>query len=153
MKASTHPPDWKEVKAYRNCFVCGADNKDGLQVKFYSDGKVARAEFVPTERFSGYKNIFHGGVMAALLDEVMIKTVIANDRVAVTTRMSLSYKRPAKVGEKILFRGEIVESKKKIVRTKGEARNDEGELLAEATADFFIVEGKLKEKLSESLER
>ncbi len=144
---------WKEVKAYSHCFVCGEKNSTGLRVKFYSDGKIAKAEYEPTEQFSGYKNIFHGGVMAALLDEVMIKTVIANDLVAVTTRMSLSYKRPARVGEKILLQGEIVENRKKIVKTKGEARNSEGELLAEASGEFFIVEGELKEKLLESLER
>jgi len=144
---------WKEVKAYSHCFVCGEKNRAGLRVKFFSDGKIAKAEYQPTEQFSGYKNIFHGGVMAALLDEVMIKTVIASDLVAVTTRMSLSYKRPARVGEKILLQGEIVENRKKIVKTKGEARNQEGELLAEARGEFFIVEGELKEKLLESLER
>lgn len=144
---------WREVKAYSHCFVCGEKNSTGLRIKFFSDGKVAKAEYEPTEQFSGYKNIFHGGVMAALLDEVMIKTVIANDLVAVTTRMSLSYKRPARVGEKIHLQGEIVEDRKKIVKTRGEARNSEGELLAEASGEFFIVEGKLKEKLLESLER
>jgi uncharacterized protein (TIGR00369 family) len=144
---------WKEVKAYSHCFVCGEKNSTGLRIKFYSDGKVAKAEYEPTEQFSGYKNIFHGGVMAALLDEVMIKTVIANDRVAVTTKMSLAYKRPAKVGEKIFLKGEIVESRKKIVKTKGEARNREGELLAEAEGEFYVLEGELKEKLLESLKR
>ena len=143
----------KEVKAYSHCFVCGEKNQTGLQVKFYSDGKVVMAEYVPTERFSGYKDIFHGGVMAALLDEVMIKTLIAKEWVAVTTKLSLFYKRPAKLGEKIILKGEIIQNRKKIVTTKGEARNKQGELLAEAKGEYFIIEGELKEKLLESLER
>ena len=57
------------------------------------------------------------------------------------------------MGEKILLKGEIVESRRKIVKTKGEARNQEGELLAEAKGEFYVLEGELKEKLLESLER
>ena len=143
----------KEVKAYSHCFVCGEKNQTGLQVKFYSDGKVVTAEYLPTKGFSGYKDIFHGGVMAALLDEVMIKTLIAKEQVAVTTKLSLSYKRPAKLGERIILKGEIIQNRKKIVTTKGKAQNQKGELLAEAEGEYFIIEGELKEKLLESLER
>ena len=143
----------KEVKAYSNCFVCGEKNQYGLQVKFYSDGKITTAEFTPTEKVSGYKNVFHGGVMAALLDEVMIKTLIANDWLAVTSRMTLSYKKPANMGEKILFKGEIVENRKKLVTTKGTATTSTGELLAESEGIYFIIEGEFREKLKESLER
>lgn len=153
MKAgSSELRPWPEVKAYSHCFVCGEKNSSGLRVKFYSDGKVARAEFTPTEKSAGYKDLFHGGLLAALLDEVMIKALIANDWVAVTTKMSVSYKRPAKVGEKILLKGEIVENKRRVVSTKAEAANKEGELLAEATGKYYIVEGELKQKLLESLE-
>lgn len=151
--AVTKTERWREVKAYTHCFVCGEENSTGLRIKFYSDGKTTRAEYTPSEHFSGYKDIFHGGVMAAILDEVMIKTLIANDWVAVTREMSVTYKRPAKLGERILLEGEIVSHKRKIVATKGKAINSEGEVLAEAEGKYFIVEGEFKEKLLKSLKR
>ncbi len=154
MKSAVSQPDkWREVKAYTHCFVCGEQNLTGLRIKFYSDGKITRAEYTPSEHFSGYKDIFHGGVMAAILDEVMIKTLIANDWVAVTREMSITYKRPARLGEKIHLEGEISSQKKKLVATKGKAINSEGEILAEAEGKYFIVEGEFKEKLLESLKR
>jgi acyl-coenzyme A thioesterase PaaI-like protein len=91
--------------------------------------------------------------MAAILDEVMIKVLIANDWVAVTREMSVRYKRPARLGEKIILEGVIIAQKKKIVVTKGRAVNPDGEMLAEASGRYYIVEGEFKEKLLESLKR
>jgi len=55
------------------CFACGKDNSDGLQLKFkYSeDGSKAETTYIPPEKFQGWKDIVHGGIITTLLDELM----------------------------------------------------------------------------------
>ena len=55
----------------RHCFVCGIANPFGLGLRFYQTGlgEVAAEVTVP-EHFQGYPGIVHGGVVAAMLDEI-----------------------------------------------------------------------------------
>ena len=142
----------KEIDKYKYCFVCGDKNPNGLKVKFFAEGEVAKAEYVAGSDFQGYKDIFHGGILAALLDEVMIKAILAKDIVVVTASMEISFKKPVKVGEKILLTGKILEQKKRIITTEGKACLKNGEVVATATGKYFVAEDKLKEKLQKSLE-
>lgn len=65
------------MKSYPQCFVCGDKNPFGLNVAFYvKDNKVV-AEYTAGSHFQGYKDILHGGILSALLDEVMIRAVLA----------------------------------------------------------------------------
>ncbi len=143
----------QEVKKYSECFVCGDKNPIGLQVKFFMDGEIAKAEYIAGNDFQGYKNIFHGGILSALLDEIMIKAIIAKDIFTVTTKMEINFKKPVRIGEKILLTGKILEQKKKIITAEGKACLENGEIVAEAIGKYFVVEKELKEKLEESLER
>ena len=62
----------------------------------------ASAEFTPTKSFEGYKNILHGGILSTLLDEVMIKSIIAKEILTVTSQIEVKFKRPAIIGEKLI---------------------------------------------------
>jgi len=53
------------------CFVCGSANPRGLGVRFEVENGVVTTRFVPHRDHCGYNDRVHGGVMAALLDEVM----------------------------------------------------------------------------------
>ncbi len=77
----------KEIVKYSGCFVCGDLNECGLRAGFYYDGRQAVAEVEVGRRFEGYRGICHGGIIAALLDEAMIKAILAIDRYAVTAEL------------------------------------------------------------------
>ena len=79
------------IRRYSNCFVCGDQNETGLKVDFYYEGGVAKGEYVPEDRFQGYKDILHGGIISSLLDEVMIKSVIAKDLMVVTAQIEVRF--------------------------------------------------------------
>ena len=68
----------KVIQRYSHCFVCGDKNDIGLKLDFYEKDGKARAEFTPEKKFEGYKDILHGGILSSLLDEVMIKSILAN---------------------------------------------------------------------------
>ena len=63
-----------------HCFVCGRNNPYGLHLKFYesSPGEVI-VEYTVPEQFQGYPGVVHGGVVAAILDEVTGRTQMGGD--------------------------------------------------------------------------
>ncbi len=141
----------EEVKKYPHCFVCGDKNPSGLKVLFFKENGYVRAEYQSQEYLEGYKGIFHGGIIATLLDEVMIKAVIAEDIVCVTRKLEVKFKKPLYIGERIILTGKIVENRGKIVKTRGEIRNTENELIAFGAGEFFVAGPELEEKLLKSL--
>ena len=53
------------------CFVCGRRNGRGLRMSFYDDGQqCVWSDYTVTEEYQGYPGIVHGGIIAAMLDEV-----------------------------------------------------------------------------------
>jgi acyl-coenzyme A thioesterase PaaI-like protein len=142
----------REVVRYRGCFVCGRDNIIGLNLNFHSDGKTVRTKWFPDRRHEGYKGIVHGGLLAAVLDEVMIKAILAKDIRCVTASMEVKYKAPAEVGDELLFEGRMTEQKGRIILTVGWARNSKGIVVAQATGKYMTVPGDLDKRLATSLE-
>jgi acyl-coenzyme A thioesterase PaaI-like protein len=142
----------REVVRYRGCFVCGQDNIIGLNLNFHSDGETVRTKWFPDRRHEGYKGIVHGGLLAAVLDEVMIKAILAKDIRCVTASMEVKYKAPAEVGDELLFEGRMTEQKGRIILTVGWARNSKGIVVAQATGKYMTVPGDLDKRLATSLE-
>lgn len=140
------------IRRYTNCFVCGDENDCGLKVDFFYDQGVAKAEYLPDKRFQGYKGILHGGIISSLLDEVMIKAVIAQNLLVVTAEIEVKFLKPIKIGERLFLKGKIVEEKGRIFVAEGEARNSKKELVATGKGKFFKVTEEMKRILEESLE-
>jgi uncharacterized protein (TIGR00369 family) len=142
----------KEIVKYSGCFVCGDKNPIGLAVKFYEKEGGAAAEFAPKKALEGYQGLLHGGILSTLLDEVMIKAVLAKGVFCVTAELAIRYKKPVAVSDKLSLFGHIQKENGRVYITKGWAKNQKGEVVAEAEGKYFIPKPKEIEKLKESLE-
>lgn len=140
------------IRRYSNCFVCGDRNDYGLKVDFFFDKGISRAEYVAEEKFQGYKDILHGGIISALLDEVMIKAVIAKGFLVVTVEIEVKFLKPVRIGEKLFLEGKVTGEQKKIFTAEGKVRNSKGEIVATGKGRFFKVTEEMKETLEQSLE-
>jgi len=140
------------IKRYSNCFVCGDKNKCGLKVDFFYDKGVAKAEYKASPDFEGYKEILHGGIISALLDEVMIKSVLAQDILAVTASIEVRFKQPIKTGERFLLEGKILKEKGKIITTEGKVLKEDKTVAALGFAKYVRADEKMRPLLEESLE-
>jgi uncharacterized protein (TIGR00369 family) len=140
------------IRRYSNCFVCGNLNDYGLKVDFFYDKGIARAEYVAGEKFQGYKDLLHGGIISALLDEVMIKAVIATGILVVTAEIQVKFIKPVRIGEKLFLEGKITGEQKKIFTAEGTVSNSKGEIVATGKGKFFKVTEEMQNVLDESLE-
>lgn len=122
----------------RHCFVCGLDNPFGLHLRFYTTapGEVAVETTVP-ERFQGYPGVVHGGIIAAMLDEVTGRALMGDPhspRFMYTARLDVHYRKNVPVGKPIRLVGKVGRVKNRSATASGFIYNQAGELLAEAEA-------------------
>lgn len=139
----------KEVVKYANCFVCGDKNDHGLKARFFFDGAEASSEITATGDKEGYHGIFHGGIISTMLDEVMIKAILAQDIYVVTAEMNIRFLKPVMVGDKVRFTGRVTRSKGRVYFTEGEATGPNGDTFATATGKYIEAGGELKDMLRE----
>lgn len=142
----------KEVVRYSSCFVCGDKNESGLKARFFYDGEQAVTEIVALEQFEGYHGIYHGGIVATLLDEVMIKAILVQNRYAVTAELTVRFLKPVRTGEKIRFTGWVTKSKGRVFLTEGKATGENGQVFATATGRYVEADSELKPTLMNSVE-
>jgi acyl-coenzyme A thioesterase PaaI-like protein len=140
----------------RNCFICGVENLNGLQIKFYQQepGKVVANYSVPA-RFEGYPGIVHGGVVSAMLDEVAGRAFITGDppRFMVTAKLSVRFRKPVPIEQPLQLFGFIKEDKGRMAVAAGEIRDLENNLLAEAEVILANMPAEVIEENQEWDER
>lgn len=129
------------VSSFRNddyCFVCGKDNPAGLHLKPSAEAGSSSVEWVPAREVQGWEGVTHGGIVTALLDETMAYAAMSTGGSCATAEISVNFCRPVRTGVATLIRGQVVESRGRLVKTKGEMLQN-GEVLATASATFVRI--------------
>jgi uncharacterized protein (TIGR00369 family) len=125
----------------RHCFVCGVSNPFGLHLRFYdtAPGEVTADITIP-EQYQGYPGVVHGGIVAAMLDEVAGRTIMSNPpRFMFTARLDIRYRKNVPIGKPLRMVGNLLKSRSRMVTAKSVIYNQEGTLLAEAEALLMDV--------------
>ena len=138
----------------KHCFVCGVENHHGLQLAFYHDeGGTVYAETTVSDQFQGYPGTVHGGIVAAMLDEVATRVAMVEDpnNFQVTARMTIRYRKKVPTGELLQMVGRITREGSRASKATAEIWLPDGTLGAEAEAlmvDYpepFANEGDLEQ--------
>jgi acyl-coenzyme A thioesterase PaaI-like protein len=129
----------EEIIKYSGCFVCGDEHPEGLRIRFFRDGENAVADCIAEPKYQGYKGIYHGGLVATLLDEIMAKAVLAIQRYAMTAEMTCRFKKAVPVGEKLRLTGRITGRRGRLFETAAEITGADGTVYATATGKYLEV--------------
>ena len=124
----------------RHCFVCGLANPFGLGLRFYQTGPgEVTAEVTVPEHFQGYPGIVHGGVVAAMLDEIAGRAQMGGDppRFMYTAKMDIRYRKNVPVGQPLRLVGRAGKSKNLTATSSSKIYGRQSDLLAEA--DVLLV--------------
>jgi len=134
-----------EILDDQKCFVCGNRSDIGLKAKFICDtqNNTAYTRLVIDEKYQGWQGIIHGGIVAALLDEVSFYACSGISLKMVTAELNIRYKKPLTAGSEVLVSAKMVDRKRNILSV--EARLESGDtLIALASAKMFILEGTIQ---------
>jgi uncharacterized protein (TIGR00369 family) len=115
--AQTPPSPYPlERSGVDQCFGCSTSNEKGLGLSFfrYDDGTI-ETRHLTEQHHCGFDTVIHGGIQAAILDEVMgvaaqsTLTHEAPDLACATAEMQLNYLRPAFLAEEVIARAWVTE--------------------------------------------
>lgn len=114
------------------CFCCGPNNPIGLKLKFedFPDGRTLTV-WRPRKEHEGFKGIVHGGLVATVLDEVMIRMLYHRGIAAVTGTLETKLVKPLRAGREYRFEARMVRDRGRALLTAAEAFDAEsGERVA-----------------------
>ena len=135
---------------YGLCFACGPRNPWGLKLTFEQKGDTVVTRFTGRDEYQGFPGMLHGGVIGALLDEVMSRISVAREgRWTMTARMEVRYRLPVPIDEEVTAMAEYAGTSRGLVRATGKLVLPSGAVAAEGTGVFAYVPGaKLAEMTS-----
>ncbi len=117
------------------CFACGLENAFGLQLKFYdNDVDEVYCETTIPDKFNGYPGIAHGGIVAAMLDEVILRTamIIDPNRFMLTAKLELKYRLPVPTNTNLRLIGKLVRDRGRVLQAEGRLLLPDGSIAVEA---------------------
>lgn len=131
--------DGERVSHFDECFVSGSQNPLGTAIEVRRDGDeaVARVELGPA--FEGAPNRAHGGIVAAIFDDVLGYLLTLRQRAGFTGELSVRYEAPVPMGAPLVFRARVTGDEGRKLFTEAEAYAD-GEVVARAQATFVLID-------------
>jgi len=134
------------------CFVCGMENSIGLKLTFYEDGDhQVTTTFTPRDEHQGYPGVLHGGIAAAVLDEVLGRVAIGRGVWLMTARMELRYRRMIPVGQPLIVVGRVLRETRRLLEAQGDLLLADGTVAATATAAYLPVPEEKLQDMQEAL--
>ena len=119
------------------CFVCGEENPAGLQTRFYVEDDRVKTRFNPREHHCGYKNVVHGGVVAAILDETMgWAAARAIERMCYTAELTVRYVANVPADRETTVVAEVLRANRRLAHVTAELVDDDGTVFARAEGRF-----------------
>jgi acyl-coenzyme A thioesterase PaaI-like protein len=133
------PPEGSPIGTFPDCVVSGDANPMGLDVQFFREGDEAVSRCVLGPAFEGAPNRAHGGVVAAVFDDLMGFVLTIHESPAYTAELTVRYRRPTPVGEEIEFRARLVDRNGRCLHIAAEAVDGAGTKIATATGLFITI--------------
>jgi len=110
----------KELKDNPRCYVCGKDNPDGLKVQFAVDhaARTITGRFTPRREHEGWEGIVHGGIIATLMDEAMVKLAAHLGEPAVSAEITVKFKARVAPGEELVVTGRLTREANRLIEAE-----------------------------------
>ncbi|MBO5067257.1 MAG: PaaI family thioesterase [Clostridia bacterium] len=126
----------------KDCIICGMENPFGLKATFYNlDNDTVASVFKFKSEHQSYPDRTHGGMIGALLDELMGRALWIKEpeMFGVTTSLSITYRKPVPLDTTVKARGYITFNSARGFSAKGEIYSMDGVLLAEGSSKYFKI--------------
>lgn len=130
----------EKQKNSKYCFICGLDNPSGVKAQFYNlEDKSVATLFKFDRLHQSYPGRTHGGIISAMMDELVGRALWIDEKgtYAVTTTMSIKFRKPVPYDTLIKGRGYIVKNSSRMYVGKGELYDMDNNLLVEFSGNYM----------------
>ncbi len=139
------------------CFGCGPANPSGLKMQFYTDAKTITSWISVPDRFTGWSNLVHGGILSTVLDEIMGRAAIhLLKKLPMTKSMTVDYLKPVLAGVEVKVVGKVIKSDEREALVEGTIYNMDGEVCTKSSGmlglfsmEFMKKKGAIRENFEE----
>jgi len=129
-----------QLPEHGSCFICGSDNPHNLGLRWNVDERgVVSSDFTLTLAQQGPPGHAHGGLSAAVLDEVMGAAVWQAGYMVAAAKIEVNYRKPVPLGTLITTRGYITRRVGRKIYTRGEICLPSGAILVESKGLFVVA--------------
>jgi uncharacterized protein (TIGR00369 family) len=125
-----------------HCFICGRKNPHGLYMTFYDNGEnEVFSEYTVTEDYQSYPGIVHGGIVAAMLDEVVGRVSMIGDHhhFMMSVKLEVKYRHPVPTNTPLKIIGRIVKLRGRLGQAVGQVILPDGTVAAESAMTLADV--------------
>ena len=135
----TTTADGERIGTFPDCVVSGDANPMGIGVKFFREGTQAVAHVYLDSAFEGAPDRAHGGVVAAVFDDLMGFVLHIVEAPAFTGELTIRYKAPTPIRTELEFRAWLRERDGRKLWIDAEATHD-GKVLCTASGLFIAID-------------
>lgn len=124
------------------CFVCGRSNPVGLYMHFQDDGdSEVLSEYTVPAHYQGYPGVVHGGVLAAMLDEVVARVSMIGDHhhFMMSVKLQILYRQPVPTETPLRVVGRILRLRGRLGKAEGQIILPGGAVAAESQMSLADV--------------
>lgn len=129
----------RAISHFDECFVSGSQNPMGIAMEVRREGEEMVAQVVLGAAFEGAPGRSHGGIVAAVFDDVLGYLTTLHATPAFTGSLTVNYLAPTPIGVPLEFRARVLNRDGRRIFTSAEATTPEGVIVATATATFIAV--------------
>ncbi len=143
----------RELPYTHSCFVCGVSNPMGLQLRFQAHGNEVRTTFRPRSEHVGFKGVIHGGLLATVLDEILVwACAIPTGKFAFCAELQVRFLNPVLPHEELTVIATMTENKRgKIFIAEGRIINPSGTVCAIGTGKYMPIPDSKAEGMMDEL--
>ncbi|MTV25749.1 PaaI family thioesterase [Nitriliruptoraceae bacterium ZYF776] len=137
-------PDGADVVHFDECFVSGPWNPLGIAIAVHRDGDEAVARVELGAAFEGAPGRSHGGIVAAIFDDVLGYLLTFEHQPGFTGELTVRYLAATPIAAPLEFRARRLPREGRKLPCEAEARvvgpDGTGEVVASARAVFIAIE-------------
>ena len=129
-----------------HCFICGRSNPRGLYMTFYDNERdKVYSEYTVSDAYQSYPGIVHGGIIAAMLDEVVGRVAMIDDHhhFMMSVKLEVKYRRPVPTETPLRIVGRIVRMRGRLGKAAGEIVLPDGDIAAESALTLADVPAEM----------
>ena len=137
-----------------HCFACGRNNPVGLYMRFQDNGEnEVYSHYTVDSRYQSYPGIVHGGILATMLDEVVLRVAMIGDphHFMMSVKLQVLYRLPVPVETPLKIIGRIVRLRGRLGRAEGKIYLPDDSVACEASMTLADIPDHLLNSTNQAL--